>query len=526
MATLMVRVYRARDLPVMDSRTHLTDGYVRVRYADQTQKTNTVSGSLSPVWEDPRTATMRFDVADECDLPENPLEVQVWDHDRWTADDQIGSVFVDMNCILANERPAVIGWFPIFDTMHGLRGELMLGVEIRFLGSTVNPFLPFVPSAQQDTETQVQRKNVAIAAELESTLIFAVSMLDPSVYRVERVVGMIEELAVASDPEFARLQSLRSSRTTNDQRVLEFYRIGGRVRRNLTRKTLEHGCNAILGFRVDYDVEPATGNFAVRAYGTCCQVSRTSADDGPELGADHAPKPTEELDPRDRPDRSELPAEGTRHKRHMRNLRHLMKEPTRFVTLRGVPANVCKRIGGVVSARSIKLVTHQKLRAAEQERDAWWQEVREEIKLNAMSFGCNAVIAYEETAEFHEDICILSASGTAVVADFNAYQWSQSRQLRAQRLKRKPTRTSQKGEACHITHMPVRDPSELPFELGDGMDKCSWCKKPVSRMLIANMEIPPDLPITNEVPTGLVEARYARRKEKTGGEQLAVSVSK
>jgi hypothetical protein len=47
--------------------------------------------------------------------------LRVLDHDTYSAHDAIGKVYIDLNPLLTKERTMVInGWFPIFDTMHGM----------------------------------------------------------------------------------------------------------------------------------------------------------------------------------------------------------------------------------------------------------------------------------------------------------------------------------------------------------------------------------------------------------------------
>eukprot|EP01061_Rhynchopus_euleeides_P004398 TRINITY_DN1364_c0_g1_i2.p1 TRINITY_DN1364_c0_g1~~TRINITY_DN1364_c0_g1_i2.p1 ORF type:complete len:1245 (+),score=525.43 TRINITY_DN1364_c0_g1_i2:122-3856(+) len=516
MATLKIHIIAARDLPIMDSQSHLTDAYILVKHKDESRKTEVRKRTLNPKWNE----VLSFDIADMEDLQEDPLEIKVMDLDRWTADDPIGTVFVDINSLLVAEQPRMEGWMPIFDTMRGLRGELHLIVSIKFMGGKEsNPFLPFIPECREGQVEAQERKVVpSIAAETDCVLIFATNALDPAMFRVEKVVGMVEELICRDDPEHARLQSLRNSRTVNESRMLQFFKASGQVRRALARKTSNFGCNCILGFRELCDLETQGGQIIIRAYGTCCQISRIIKEDSMRSPTGSAAE--ENVVDRPLTLGHAWPA-TTRRKRHMRNLHQLMKEATKLLTIKGLPANVVKRIGGVVSARSIKLITALKKTTVTQERDSWWQEIREEIKLHARSFSCNAVIGYTETATFHEDICILSASGTAVVADWSAFTWPITRHLRRQHNK-----ITKKGEACQIVHMSVTDlSSKLITSHEDEMARCLWCKqKPVPAFLLANCEIPPDLP--HERNPMLIEAHYVKKKEASSGEPLAIEMSK
>jgi Ca2+-dependent lipid-binding protein len=71
---LKIRVFSARDLPVMDKASELTDAYVEVRFADQDlQRTAVCRKTLNPVWNE----DFRFEVSDDADLQNEPLELKV-----------------------------------------------------------------------------------------------------------------------------------------------------------------------------------------------------------------------------------------------------------------------------------------------------------------------------------------------------------------------------------------------------------------------------------------------------------------
>ncbi|KAJ9466670.1 GTPase activating protein 1 [Diplonema papillatum] len=84
----------------MDSQSHLTDAYVQVKHCDQNKKTNVVKRSLNPRFD----AELAFDIADYAELQEEPLEMKVYDQDTWTADDLIGTVYLDLNVLLEYDR--------------------------------------------------------------------------------------------------------------------------------------------------------------------------------------------------------------------------------------------------------------------------------------------------------------------------------------------------------------------------------------------------------------------------------------
>jgi hypothetical protein len=80
-----------------------------------------------------------------------------------------------------------------------------------------------------------------------------------------------------------------------------------------------------------------------------------------------------------------------------------------------VPSSLRVSLGGIVSARAIKLFDGRSLSVPNRQkaRDLWWAEVRKEIRSHARALNCNFVLGYSETTSVYEDICILCATGTA-----------------------------------------------------------------------------------------------------------------
>lgn len=50
-------------------------------------------------------------------------------------------------------------------------------------------------------------------------------------------------------------------------------------------------------------------------------------------------------------------------------------------------------------------------------RDSWWTELRMEIRSHCRSICCNVILGYEEHTTICDDVCILSATGTAAVVN-------------------------------------------------------------------------------------------------------------
>ena len=62
--------------------------------------------------------------------------------------------------------------------------------------------------------------------------------------------------------------------------------------------------------------------------------------------------------------------------------------------------SIIKRVlfetGGLVSSRSVKLLERISNLEEPESRDAWWKEVRMEVRSHARALACNVVIGYKE----------------------------------------------------------------------------------------------------------------------------------
>ena len=87
---------------------------------------------------------VRFEV-DDLELQDEPLQVRIMDYDTYSANDAIGKVYIDLNPLLLSHQPGhsadtraetsgvgniMSGWLPVFDTMHGIRGEVNIIVKV------------------------------------------------------------------------------------------------------------------------------------------------------------------------------------------------------------------------------------------------------------------------------------------------------------------------------------------------------------------------------------------------------------
>ncbi|KEG10362.1 putative C2 domain protein [Trypanosoma grayi] len=636
MATLKVTVHEARDLPIMDRTTGLADPYVVVKLNDLEYTTEIVHMSRHPVWN----KVFRLDTPDLLVLQEDPLEVRLYDHDIISRDDIVGHTFVDCNSMVLQSNPSMSGWFPLFDTSAaGIRGEIRLTVKIKF-HTAENPLAPRLPTRHvprlpplgtEHTSTgeeavslnplpvlsgvegieplrAMRMQHPSLTAEDEGILIFSVSRLDPSVYRVESVLTMVEELIVKADPEHSKLTNLRSTRTTNEARIVQLYKLSGKVRRQLARKVVEMQCNAVLGYVEVFDMEP--NGIIVRAYGTPCVLSsvrfvdRESAEPSLIIAPQLEPRPVEvpsgytlpKLDPSNMslqapvaetseqvnnsactplgmvglpivapvesgaslslveadpqasnscanapllrssvsghvqlmPSAHETPSFGVAHA--PTTFTEAPSQPaatgTRtnvlILTLKDLPSGMVEHIGGHISARSVKIVAKMKSKQMiSQERDAWWMELREELRANARAFHCNVILGYEEVVLYHEDVAVLSLFGTAVMLNPTMHPLRCGPEYLFQRARRRFAAR----KSCSVLHMYQHDllSRDIAGELGD-LITCNVChRRPVPEVLLMSCAMPQD--IACEGQPRLVQAVVSKAKSAVRGMGLALAVS-
>ena len=408
---------------------------------------------------------------------------RVCDSDALSSDESIGVVYIDLNPLLtqtaskenlianieeellSGDHPRHLpshhdhsnvgmldGWFPLYDTLGGVRGELELSVKLNFIGD-VNPF--------RDSSAGVQ--------------LFPFSTLDPaSGLEVVHIFDFVEELVVADDPEFLdsnnpgsaatnsgtnnsfSLSGSRKSKISHETRQTLLYLLDAAVRRKMCKTVLEKGGNAVLGYHQNFDVEGDSGIVA-RTYGTCVRIERRQTSHPPhhqhalshthshghkkrlmvesdhrgQVGTDEDGIQTESereedddvVDEIDDAPASRLSTTTPRRRTSAFNTRQSImnipvepndEQEVQLLTLKDFDPKVRVRIGGLVTARSVKYLGNLASKLSDQEqRDSWWKELRDEIRSHAKILCCTHVVGYLEASTIHEDVAVLSITGTA-----------------------------------------------------------------------------------------------------------------
>ncbi|XP_040599499.1 C2 domain-containing protein 5 isoform X20 [Mesocricetus auratus] len=522
---LKVKIVAGRHLPVMDRASDLTDAFVEVKFGNTTFKTDVYLKSLNPQWN---SEWFKFEVDDE-DLQDEPLQITVLDHDTYSANDAIGKVYIDIDPLLYSEAATVIsGWFPIYDTIHGIRGEINVVVKVD-LFNDLNRFRQSSCGVKFFCTTSI-----------------------PKCYRAVVIHGFVEELVVNEDPEYQWIDRIRTPRASNEARQRLISLMSGELQRKIGLKVLEMRGNAVVGYLQCFDLEGESG-LVVRAIGTACTLDKLSSP-AAFLPACNSPSKEMKESPLVHP-----PSHGCRSthnspihtatgSRLTQNfsvsvptliytgtgsgsagkeggpLKALLRQQTQsaleqrefpFLTLTAFPPGLLVHVGGVVSARSVKLLDRIHNPDEPETRDAWWAEIRQEIKSHAKALGCHAVVGYSESTSICEEVCILSASGTAAVLNPRFLQEGTVEGSLEQRIE------ENLPVGCGFCHIPY-DELNMPFPAH--LTYCYNCRKQkVPDVLFTTIDLPTDAVVVGK--GCLIQARLCRLKKKAQAEANATAIS-
>ncbi|XP_064012027.1 C2 domain-containing protein 5 isoform X16 [Pogoniulus pusillus] len=531
---LKVKIVAGRHLPVMDRASDLTDAFVEVKFGNTTFKTDVYPKSLNPQWN---SEWFKFEVDDE-ELQDEPLQITVLDHDTYSANDAIGKVYIDIDPLLYSEAATVIsGWFPIYDTIHGIRGEINVVVKVD-LFNDLNRFRQSSCGVKFFCTTSI-----------------------PKCYRAVIIHGFVEELVVNEDPEYQWIDRIRTPRASNEARQRLISLMSGELQRKIGLKVLEMRGNAVVGYLQCFDLEGESG-LVVRAIGTACtldKLSNTSAflpacnspskemkeipfneDPNPNTHSSGPSTPLKNqtysfspsksysrqssssdtdlsLTPKTGMGSGSAGKEGGPFKTLLRQQTQSALEQREFpfFTLTTFPPGFLIHVGGVVSARSVKLLDRIHNPDEPETRDAWWAEIRQEIKSHAKALGCHAVVGYSESTSICEEVCILSASGTAAVLNPRFLQDGIVEGCLEQRIEE----ASPPG--CGFCHIPY-DELNMPFPAH--LTYCYNCRKQkVPDVLFTTIDLPVEAIVIGK--GCLIQARLCRLKKKAQAEANATSIS-
>lgn len=577
-----VKICSGKNLPVMDRSSDTTDAYVEIKLGNTTYKTDVCKKSLNPQWN---TDWYRFEL-DDSELQDEPLQIRVMDHDTYSANDAIGKVYLNLNPLLLSYdslsfNPSIngestthrelFGWIPVYDTMHGIRGEVNIIVKVE-LFSDLNRF--------RQSSCGVQ---------------FFYSSVVPEGFIAKTVHGFVEELVVNDDPEYQWIDKIRTPRATNEARQTLFLKLSGELQRKIGVKALNLGGNAVIGYKLSYDLEGESGIVArgigtavtlIKAFNTCINVTKDDNQEECKQVIQHnginEPQITELQQRKESPEKTInlSSAHFTSHRRssdsdlsitprgssltgsdksygylggyYMRNNIHrsqiqenfdMLEYP--FLTIFRYPHGFIRYVGGTVSARSVKRLETITNVDEPESRDTWWSELRMEIRSHARTLNCNAVLGYSEDASISDDICVLSAYGTAAVIDLH---FSEEPEDNITLIKQKDAlnvsieKSTEKEQICTSSFKNFESPEHITnssainclithvtydnniIPLKTNTMKCFVCgNAKVPEVLICTIEPPDNIPSSGR--GCVIESYLCRPLREQKGEALAKEVS-
>lgn len=143
---------------------------------------------------------------------------------------------------------SMTGWIPVYDTMHGIRGEVNIIVKVE-LFSDFNKFrqsscgVQFFCCEYFSPRYQV---SCLLLAAISPWNYFAAPII-PHGYHAQVIHGFVEELVVSDDPEYKWIDKIRTPRASNEARQTLFFKLSGEVQRKIGLKALDLGGNAVIG---------------------------------------------------------------------------------------------------------------------------------------------------------------------------------------------------------------------------------------------------------------------------------------
>ena len=181
-----------------------------------------------------------FENIDDEELQKNVLVVKVIDEDVISRDDLIGRVVIDLSSLLNRDTNQNIQtWFPIYDMVMGIRGEIHVEVKLDFV------------------------RDENIAKNIQSSLVQFFSSTNPPLCIVRQMLGFVEELV-----DFKKSDKEADNMILIQEGCLK-------LRRKLGKIVIKKGGNAIISYRQVLDNEGVKSKrIVLRGYGTAVDIKQ------------------------------------------------------------------------------------------------------------------------------------------------------------------------------------------------------------------------------------------------------------
>ncbi|VDL92706.1 unnamed protein product [Schistocephalus solidus] len=354
----------------------------------------------------------------------------------------------------------------------------------------------------------------------------------PSGYRVSDLIGFVQELVMNDDPEHQWIEKIRSSRASNEARQRLFFQLSGELQRKLSRKVLNLGGNAVIGYRLHFDLEGETGVVA-RAIGTAVYLQKWQQTVSPPDSANKPVTPSPYTEVNSTPENTDqktcdccdakilmtfgintaIPAEADGL--NLCDCR-LTAAPLEFpfLTITHLPPGLIHHFGCAVAAKSVKLL-EKNVADDPSVQASWWLELRTEALTHMRHVNCNALIGYREECAIFEDVfskplpatttaeeCCAAPLPSATSADSapahapvlakNAGSDGSNGASAGFKLLSSEVPSDAEVQNCSLCHIPLND----AYQSSQHFTRCFVCKSAlVPDFIFSSTEFPSDFPI-------------------------------
>ncbi|SOV20342.1 conserved Plasmodium protein, unknown function [Plasmodium sp. gorilla clade G2] len=328
--------------------------------------------------------SFRLEIADDSELQTNPLKITIDDAENINN----GYIQIDLSFFYFHDNLKLEGWFPLYDSLAGLKGELYCIIKWEFFEEK-NPY------NENSSGTTFFPNN--------------------SPYYIEQIIDFANELKIVNDPEYDWKDLIRSNRNSNEARCDVIQNSFMQTRKLIGKKAKLLGGNAILGYQEHLNLEGSTTNkICIRITGTVVKLGIKNLNEINNININQNSTIKNIL----RNNEFFFENSMERNKDMKYNKRESLQPNASYnfvdvmlLTLDSLPDNIKYTYGGLVASKAVKIL-HPRL--TEEQRDEWLLEIRDELKSNAKFLSCNVVLGYKEDTYIFSDVIVLFCYGTAI----------------------------------------------------------------------------------------------------------------
>ncbi|SOV10358.1 conserved Plasmodium protein, unknown function [Plasmodium gaboni] len=382
---LKVRISGIRDFNTFEKSELDSFKYIEVTLGETKQRTKfNINRSTNDL-----NLSFRLEIADDSELQTNPLKITIDDAENINN----GYIQIDLSFFYFHDNLKLEGWFPLYDSLAGLKGELYCIIKWEFF----------------------EEKNPYNENSSDVLLLGTTFFPNNSPYYIEQIIDFANELKIVNDPEYDWKDLIRSNRNSNEARCDVIQNSFMQTRKLIGKKAKLLGGNAILGYQEHLNLEGSTTNkICIRITGTVVKLGIKNLNEINNINI----KQNSTIKNILRNNEFFFENNMERNKDMKYNKRESLQPNASYnfvdvmlLTLDSLPDNIKYTYGGLVASKAVKIL-HPRL--TEEQRDEWLLEIRDELKSNAKFLSCNVVLGYKEDTYIFSDVIVLFCYGTAI----------------------------------------------------------------------------------------------------------------